>query len=84
MALSTKLYVFIVKDCGLLENPANGSVNTSSGTTYGKTATYSCTSGRRLCQGCVATRTCLESGKWSHNAPTCVGKYLLLPSVAER
>ncbi|XP_052804614.1 sushi, von Willebrand factor type A, EGF and pentraxin domain-containing protein 1-like [Mya arenaria] len=55
-------------DCGLLSNPAGGSVALTNGTTYGKIATITCSSGHTLVG--PATVTCLKSQQWSHNS-TC-------------
>ena len=57
--------------CGALSNPTNGQVSTT-GTTFGETATYSCDTGYNLDGG--STRTCEASGAtgvWSGSAPTC-------------
>uniref|UniRef100_A0A1X7VKS2 Sushi domain-containing protein n=1 Tax=Amphimedon queenslandica TaxID=400682 RepID=A0A1X7VKS2_AMPQE len=55
-------------DCGSLSPPVNGAVDMD-GTTAGSIATYSCQSGYELAG--VETRECLNSGKWSEEAPTC-------------
>ena len=62
----TKIYAgdFLVIDCGPLTDPDNGLVNTSSGTTFGNTATYTCYIGSRACQA---------DGRWSSVEPTCSG-----------
>jgi hypothetical protein len=57
-----------IVNCGALTNPANGSVSAPS-TTYGATATYSCSAGF-IPKGTL-TRTCQASGAWSGAAPTC-------------
>ena len=70
------MYVFlfyIVVNCGTLTNPANGQVAHTAGTTFGRTATYSCDSGYNLVGESV--RTCLATGVWSGSAPTCQGSY---------
>jgi formylglycine-generating enzyme required for sulfatase activity len=56
-------------DCGALSTPANGSLVTPAGTTFGGTATYSCSSGYLLVGD--TTRTCQASGVWSGSAPQC-------------
>ena len=56
-------------DCGNLNDPANGSVNHTSGTTFGQTATYSCNTGYNLVGDSI--RTCQATGVWSGSAPTC-------------
>ena len=61
-------------DCGSLTNPTNGRVSHTTGTTYGKRATYSCNTGYNLVGG--STRTCLATRRWSGSAPTCQGVLL--------
>ncbi len=58
-----------VVNCGALANPSNGAVDTSSGTTFMMTATYTCNTGYILIGG--NTRTCGANGNWTPNAPTC-------------
>ena len=58
-------------DCGTLTNPANGQVSHTAGTTFGKTANYTCDPGYILVGG--KTRTCQATGVWSGIAPTCQG-----------
>jgi formylglycine-generating enzyme required for sulfatase activity len=55
-------------DCGALSSPANGSVSTPSGITFGATATYSCNGGFTLSGS--ATLTCSAAGSWG-TVPTC-------------
>ena len=66
------IHVFILPstavDCDTLSDPANGQVSTS-GTTFGETATYSCNTGYNLVGD--NTRTCQADGMWSGSAPTC-------------
>ncbi len=57
-----------LKDCGALANPANGTVSASP-TTYGSTANYACDTGYALTGS--ASRSCLDGGLWSGDAPTC-------------
>ena len=64
-------------DCGTLPNPVNGQVSTT-GTTSGHTATYSCSIGYDLVGG--STRTCQATGQWSGSAPTC-HRMLFLPNM---
>ena len=62
--------MYTVVNCGELGDPTNGAVNTSSGTTYLQTATYSCDAGYRLIGD--VTRTCqLANGMWSSSEPAC-------------
>ena len=58
-----------VAGCDYLEGPENGNV-VLTGTTVGSTATYSCYPGFILL-GKFNVRTCLNSGEWSGQAPTC-------------
>ena len=64
----------IISDCGALSNPANGAVDTTSGSTYGEQATYSCNVGYNLVGN--AQTLCKADGNWE-TAPTCqiVSKY---------
>ena len=55
-------------DCDTLSDPANGQVSTT-GTTFGETATYSCNTGYDLVGD--STRTCGAAGNWSGSAPIC-------------
>lgn len=55
-------------DCGTLSNPANGTVQLAS-TTLGSAARYNCNLGFEL--NGTEVRICLESGKWSDEAPVC-------------
>ncbi len=57
-------------DCGPLNETANGAVNTSSGTTFMMTATYTCNTGYNIV-GSAESRTCGASGVWSGEAPVC-------------
>ncbi len=57
--------------CSFLDAPRNGQVNLR-GTTVGSQALYTCFPGFTLSG--VSSRTCLESGEWSDQAPTCTGK----------
>ena len=54
-SVSIIFLLLTAKDCGTLSNPAKGHVS-HTGTTYGKTATYSCNTGYDL-EG-TSTRTC--------------------------
>ena len=56
---------------------ANGQVSTT-GTTSGHTATYSCNIGYILVGN--STRLCQATGQWSGSAPTCHGM-LFLPNM---
>ena len=68
---ATYIYIFLlstVVDCSALTNPPNGQVSTT-GTTFGQTATYSCNMGYNLVGD--TTRTCQATGNWSGSEPTC-------------
>ena len=60
--------------CGALNDPANGQITHTAGTTFGQTATYSCNTGYRLVGG--STQTCRATGMWSGSTPTCQGVLL--------
>ena len=57
-------------DCGALSGPANGQVSHTTGTTLGRTATYSCNTGYNLMGDSI--RTCQVNGMWSGSEPTCL------------
>ena len=57
-------------DCGSLDALSNGAVDTSSGTTFMMTATYTCNTGYTLIG--ANTRTCGIDGQWTPDAPTCL------------
>ncbi len=57
-------------NCGHLTDPANGQVDTSSGTIFGSTATYSCDSGYTLSGS--SSRTCEDDGLWTQSEPVCI------------
>ena len=63
-----------VVDCGPPTDPTNGQVDTSSGTTFGSTATYTCDTGYTLSGS--QSRTCIASGKWTLPQSQCIGKLL--------
>ncbi|XP_045205733.2 CUB and sushi domain-containing protein 3-like [Mercenaria mercenaria] len=58
----------VVKDCGELSGPTNGSVYLPS-TTYGAVAVYICDTGYDVFGD--VTRVCQEDGIWDGNDPTC-------------
>ncbi len=63
---------FTAVDCGpLTDAPSNGVVDTTPGTTFMMTATYTCSMGYTLVG--TVTRTCQASAMWSLTAPTCTG-----------
>ena len=72
-------YVFLLLtavNCGTLTYPTRGRVSHTGGTTYGKTATYSCYTGYRLVGS--SSRTCQATRVWSGSAPTCHGNYFII------
>ena len=60
-----------VVDCDILDDPTNGMVTVST-TTYNSLAKYSCNIGHTLTGDDM--RTCLETGSWYGNEPTCIGE----------
>ena len=56
-------------DCGALTAPDQGAVDTTAGTAFGATATYSCSDGHQLSSS--ATRSCQADATWSGSAPLC-------------
>ena len=68
---------FTAVDCGNLNDPANGQVNHTAGTTFRQTATYSCSTGYNLVGDSI--RTCQAEGEWSGSAPTCLGTFVINP-----
>ena len=66
-----------VVSCGSLTTSGTGGLTSSlTGTTYGNTATYSCTQTGYELVG-AATRTCQSNGLWSGSEPYCTRKTLL-------
>ena len=63
-------------DCDSLNNPVNGQVDTSNGTTFESVATYRCSTGYTLNGN--NSRTCGSDGIWSGPLPTCESKYIFL------
>ncbi len=52
----------------------NGMVDTSSGTTFMNTATYTCINDFVLTG--ETTRTCGSNGMWSNSVPTCEREFI--------
>ena len=71
------MFSFIFADCGPVANTENGVVNTSSGTTFSKIASFSCNDGYYLSG--APTITCESSGNWSNGPPQCVAVPRALP-----
>ena len=65
--------VFVVVDCGSLEDPDNGQVEFFN-TTFESTANYTCDLGYSLNGN--STRTCEANGNWSGDLPSCECKLL--------
>ena len=65
------IIIIIAPDCGPLTPPANGDVDTSSGTTAGSVALYSCNEGFVLTG--TADRVCGSDGRWRPDPPACEG-----------
>jgi len=82
LCINIIIYIFFqtVVDCNALNDPANGQVNHTSGTTFGETATYSCNTGYNLVGD--NTRTCEATGNWSGSAPTCQSMLLYIIPLA--
>ncbi|KAL4228764.1 hypothetical protein ACF0H5_011806 [Mactra antiquata] len=60
----------VIYDCGPLDDPVNGHVNTSEGTTYSATAVYTCELGYEL-RGSTDL-FCQANGTWSNDPPLCI------------
>ncbi len=73
-----KLALLPVVDCGAPPTISDGS-RTLTGTTFGETATYSCTSG--LIISGSATITCLASGSWELEPACTMNRELLSECV---
>ena len=56
-------------DCGPLTDPQFGSVTLTPGTDFGSVAAYACNTGYE--PSITTDRTCLGSGMWSEDMPTC-------------
>lgn len=65
------LYIHTAVVCPALSNPANGVVSVID-LTFNSVATYTCNSGYVISG--VQQRTCLETGEWSGQEPTCIRK----------
>ena len=59
-------------DCGPPPTLTNGQVDSSSGTTFGSTVTYTCDTGYTL--NASSLLTCRCDGNWFPVAPTCESK----------
>ena len=69
------LYVlYIGVSCGQLDDPRNGHVDTSAGTSSGDVARYSCDTGYTASG--TAERTCQADGRWNGSVPICESEIL--------
>ena len=66
------LPIFLVQACGEASIVQNG-FRSGDDFTFGATVHYKCNPGFLLTGS--MNRTCLNSGKWSGNFPTCNGSY---------
>ena len=73
--------LLIVADCGPLNDPDNGQVDTPSGTTFRSIATYTCDTGFRLFGS--LSRTCRADGLWTSTDPFCEGAHLLYDKITK-
>ena len=64
----------VVVDCSSPPTLTTGQVDTSSGTTFGSTVTYTCNTGYTLTGS--SSLTCGSDGNWSPVSPTCESKLL--------
>ena len=60
-----KLKFYAVVDCGPLTDPDGGQIDTSNGTTFGNTATYTCS----------GFRTCGADGLWTSLESNCQSEW---------
>ncbi|KAH3700423.1 hypothetical protein DPMN_075399 [Dreissena polymorpha] len=60
----------VIRDCGFLSDPVNGLVNFVDGTTYNRSAAYSCIPGYEM--NGPMLRVCQADGTWEGIAPTCL------------
>ena len=73
-------HIISVVDCGPLNHPENGRVDTSSGTTYNSVAYYTCIEG--YIRVGESERRCGSDGMWSPDiVPSCDRKLASLVKV---
>ena len=66
-----------VVDCGPLTAPDNGQANTSCGTTFGSTVTYTCNTGYTLSGS--ESGTCEDNGMWTVLiSPICESEFIVM------
>jgi len=63
------MWLNCISDCGTIENPTNGIVTLSNGTSFEASAIYACNEGFELVG--TSRRQCLSSGYWSGAEPLC-------------
>ena len=73
-ALLLHISISVGVSCVQLDDPSNGHVNTSAGTSFGDVARYSCDAGYTL--NGTSERTCQADGQWNGTEPTCEGETL--------
>ncbi len=73
--IACNLYLFIAMMCPNLENPLNGGVTFSDGTSFGSVATYNCDDGFVISGN--ERRSCLSGGIWSGSDPKCIRKPII-------
>ena len=66
------ILLFPAVNCGALDHPKNGFVDTVPDTYLNSTATYSCNQGYDLTGN--TQRVCQSNGLWSSSAPYCAGE----------
>ena len=62
----------VIKDCGPLESPTDGTVSITDGTTFGASANFECNNLFDLIGEAVLD--CLSTGVWSDSPPQCVSR----------
>ena len=67
---------FVGGICSQLVDPSNGRVDTSTGTSFGDVARYSCDTGYTL--NGPAERTCQANREWSGSIPTCESEIYII------
>ena len=68
-------YMHAAVVCSVLTDPTNGFVSFTT-TTFNSVATYTCT-GNYVISG-SRQRTCLETGQWSGEEPTCISESFII------
>ena len=73
---TNRLQCITVIDCGSLNDPDNGRVDTSNGTTFESIATYTCDTGYTLSGSQSRTCELRVDGHWTTQSPSCLGENL--------